>query len=147
MKRKNDPRHLARIVALQKLFSAHFDHADKEDNAPLKISGAELDEIAETSEVKDYDRELAEKLVNGVQKELESLDKYITEFAPQWPLDQIQAVDLEIMRIALWEGFEAKITPPKVAIDEAIEIAKDFGGDASSKFVNGVLGAIYEKSK
>lgn len=147
MKRKNDPRHLARIVALQKLFSVHFDHSDKKDDAYTKVTEKELDEVAETAEIEDYNKELAEKLVNGVQKEHEKLDQYITEFAPQWPLDQIQAVDLEIMRIALWEGFEAKITPPKVAIDEAIEIAKDFGGDTSSKFVNGVLGAIYEKSK
>ena len=63
------------------------------------------------------------------------------------PIAQIQKVDLEILRIALWEGFLSETTPPKVAIDEAIEIAKEFGGDASSKFINGVLGSIYEKEQ
>jgi transcription antitermination protein NusB len=60
-------------------------------------------------------------------------------------MNQIKKIDIEILRIAIFEGFIAKITPPKVAIDEAIELAKDFGGDPSSKFVNGVLGGLYEK--
>jgi N utilization substance protein B len=59
----------------------------------------------------------------------------------------MKLVDLQILRIAIFEGFVGKKTPPKVAIDEAIEIAKDFGGDTSGKFVNGVLGAIYEEAK
>jgi N utilization substance protein B len=59
----------------------------------------------------------------------------------------MKSVDLQILRIAIYEGFIEKITPPKVSIDEAIEVAKDFGGEISSKFVNGVLGAIYEETK
>lgn len=143
MKTRNDPRHLSRIVALQKLFSIHFDKGV--DNK--RIAEPKIEEIAQIGEIKKFDKELANKIIEGVTETIESLDKKVQEYAPQWPIDQIQAVDLEILRIALWEGFEGKITPPKVAIDEAIEIAKEFGGDSSSKFVNGVLGSIYEEIK
>ena len=65
----------------------------------------------------------------------------------QWPIEQMKSVDLQILRMAIFEGFVGEITPPKVAIDEAIEVAREFGGEISSKFVNGVLGAIYEEIK
>ena len=80
-------------------------------------------------------------------QEIEQIDETIKKYAPQWSIDQMKLVDLQILRIAIYEGFLAKITPPKVAIDEAIEIAKEFGGESSGKFVNGVLGAIYEEVK
>lgn len=143
MKTKSDPRHLARILALQHLFSMHFDKNDGTEK--LGISKEDLRKTAESADVADYDESLAERLVRGVEENNEDIDTYITEYAPQWPLEQIQKVDLEILRVALWEGFLSDTTPPKVAIDEAIEIAKEFGGDASSKFINGVLGSIYEK--
>ena len=76
---------------------------------------------------------------------MEGIDAIISKYAPQWPISQMKLVDLQILRIAIFEGFLGEITPPKVAIDEAIEVAKDFGGEISSKFVNGVLGAIYEE--
>lgn len=141
MKRKSDPRHQSRIIALQKLFSMHFN----EDVDEIQIQ--DISDIAQTSGTDKYDEKLAVKMVDGVEKNMKDIDKKIEKYAPQWPIDQIQKVDLEILRIALWEGFLAKMTPPKVAIDEAIEIAKEFGGDSSGKFVNGVLGAIYEKEK
>lgn len=143
MKTRNDPRHQSRIVALQKLFAVHFDKGVD----PKSILSVKLEEIAKISEIKEYDKDLTNKIIEGVDKNIEDLDQKIQQYAPQWPIEQIQSVDLEILRIALWEGFVAKITPPKVAIDEAIEIAKDFGGDSSSKFVNGVLGSIYEEIK
>jgi len=162
MKRKNDPRHLSRIVAMQKLFSIHFSQpeqavqpdqsSDDDKSVPnpsgsvvTEITAEDLKQIAETSELEGYDTDLARNLANGVLKDTEELDEHIQTFAPQWPIEQIQKVDLEILRVALWEGFKEKITPPKVAIDEAIEIAKDYGGESSGKFVNGVLGTIYEK--
>lgn len=138
MKKYTDPRHQSRIIALQKIFSNHFSQGND------KVSGMDLKDIAETDKIKEYDKDLAQKIINGIEDNLQELDKIIEENAPQWPAEQIQKVDLEILRIGIWEGFIGKITPPKVAIDEAIEIAKEFGGETSSKFVNGVMGAIYE---
>lgn len=144
MKTKNDPRHQSRILAMQQLFSLHFDKKTDPD-IQREITAGEVRETAESSEIDTFDESLVLKLVNGVGGSLEKIDDYITKYAPQWPLEQIQKVDLEILRVALWEGFLSDTTPPKVAIDEAIEVAKEFGGDASAKFVNGVLGSIYEK--
>lgn len=141
MKRKGDPRHQSRIIALQKLFSMHF---NEECTA---IQPPDTSDIAETNGIEKYDKKMMLDIITGVEKNIEELDRKIELYAPQWPIAQIQKVDLEILRIALWEGFLSKMTPPKVAIDEAIEIAKEFGGDSSGRFVNGVLGAIYEKDK
>ncbi len=144
MKRKNDPRHLARIVAMQKLFSKHFADSKDENQVNENLS---LGQIAELAEVGEFDLDLAQKILDGVDVSIPQINTIISDYAPQWPLDQIQKVDIEILRIAIWEGFIGKLTPPKVAIDEAIEIGKEFGGEASGKFINGVLGAIFEKLK
>jgi len=141
MKRQSDPRHQSRKIALQKLFSMHFS-----EETPV-IQHPDTSDIAATDGIDEYDEAMTLKIISGVEKNIKDLDHKIKQYAPQWPIDQIQKVDLEILRIALWEGFLSKMTPPKVAIDEAIEIAKEFGGDSSSKFVNGVLGAIYEEEK
>lgn len=146
MKTKNDPRHHARILALQFLFARHF----SESNTAISASDHDIvaDNLASTAEAVElngYDPNLALAIINGVNQKFKEINAFITTYAPQWPIDQIQKVDLEILRIALWEGFLSETTPPKVAIDEAIEISKEFGGDSSSKFVNGVLGSIYEK--
>lgn len=141
MKRKGDPRHQSRIIALQKLFSMHF------NEECAVIQPPDTSDIAQTNGIENYDEKMTLAIIAGVEKNIKDLDYKIETYAPQWPIEQIQKVDLEILRIALWEGFLSKTTPPKVAIDEAIEIAKEFGGDSSSKFVNGVLGAIYEKDQ
>ena len=140
MKKAKDPRHLAREIALQTLFSEDF-HKDEVVNIKF-FSQKDLSTI---DEIKKYDKVLCKKLSKGVRERREDIDKLIVAFAPQWPISQMKLVDLQILRIAIFEGFLTNTTPPKVAIDEAIEIAKSFGGDASDKFVNGVLGAIYEK--
>jgi len=140
MKKARDPRHLAREIALQTLFSEDF-HKDE----ILNIEFFSLRDLSTIDEIEKYDKKLCKKLFAGVRENKEDIDKLITEFAPQWPISQMKLVDLQILRIAIFEGFLTDTTPPKVAIDEAIEIAKSFGGDASDKFVNGVLGAIYEK--
>jgi len=141
MKKSTDPRHLARILALQSLFTKYF---AQEDMATDMIPVTELLAI---DEIEEYDTGLFEKITEGVVKNINEIDKMITKYAPQWPIKQMKLVDLQILRIAIYEGFVEKITPPKVSIDEAIEIAKDFGGESSGKFVNGVLGAIYEETK
>lgn len=141
MKRASDPRHLARILALQSLFSSYFNSGNQDvDEIPLE-------QLTELDEIEEYNTELFNGIVDGVNNQKEEIDNLITKYAPQWPISQMKLVDLQILRIAILEGFVGKITPPKVAIDEAIEIAKDFGGDTSGKFVNGVLGAIYEEAK
>jgi len=141
MKRSTDPRHQARILALQDLFSRYFNVED------IPIEEISADELLEINSMKEYDLKLYDKIVDGVMEKKEEIDNLIKKYAPQWPIEQMKSVDLQILRIAIYEGFLAEITPPKVSIDEAIEIAKDFGGDISSKFVNGVLGAIYEETK
>jgi len=140
MKRATDPRHLARVLALQELFSKDFN----KDSINTDI--IPLGELIELDEIEEYNQELYESIKEGVLDNNEQIDTIITKYAPQWPIDQIKLVDLQILRIAIFEGFISKITPPKVALDEAIEIAKEFGGETSSKFVNGVLGAIYEEA-
>lgn len=141
MKKATDPRHLSRELALQTLFSKDFNGV-KEGVLEFNV-----EDLSILDEIESYNEELYISLVNGVREKGEQIDGIIKEFAPQWPVSQMKLVDLQILRIAIFEGFLEKITPPKVAIDEAIEIAKEFGGETSSKFVNGVLGAIYEKTK
>lgn len=141
MKRTTDPRHLARILALQELFSKYF-----LTNSEI-IETIPVEELVEIDEIEDYNKELREKILFGVIENKEAIDNMITRYAPQWPIPQMKLVDLQILRVAIFEAFIGEITPPKVAIDEAIEIAKDFGGESSAKFVNGVLGAIYEETK
>jgi transcription antitermination protein NusB len=141
MKRSTDPRHQARILALQELFSLYFDKEDiPKENIPIE-------ELLEMNEMTEYNTDLYNNIIYGVPQNSVEIDKLITQYAPQWPISQMKLVDLQILRIAIFEGFIGKITPPKVAIDEAIEVAKDFGGEISGRFVNGVLGAIYEEFK
>lgn len=141
MKKATDPRHLSRELALQSLFSKDFDVQGE------GVIDFEVSELSVLDEIDVYNEELYQKLVTGVRENQEKIDETISKFAPQWPISQMKLVDLQILRISIYEGFIANITPPKVAIDEAIELAKEFGGDSSSKFVNGVLGAIYEIHK
>ncbi len=86
-------------------------------------------------------------LVNGALEKIEQIDKIIEKAAPQWPINQIAMVDRSVLRLGIYELLFGKRdeVPPKVAINEAIELAKSFGGDASGKFVNGVLGTIYRE--
>ena len=87
------------------------------------------------------------RLVNGVVENLEKLDKIIAKSAPEWPLEQITITDRNILRLGLYELLlgDRNEVPPKVAINEAIELAKSFSGESSSRFVNGVLGTVYRE--
>ncbi len=135
-------RHLARGIAMQSLFEWDF-RKQKTVNldAVIKYNLAEFGAgLKETKFV--YD------LAEGVIKNLSKIDKYIIKYAPQWPLEQITIIDRNILRLGIYElKFVNTDVPPKVAINESIELAKNFGGPSSGKFVNGVLGAIYNDMK
>jgi transcription antitermination protein NusB len=88
--------------------------------------------------------EFARTLVTGVHEQRATLDAMIQQHAPEWPVDQMAVVDRNVLRIAIFEFRIAHLTPLKVAINEAIELAKTFGSDSAPRFVNGVLGALAE---
>ncbi len=134
-------RHLGRIVALQSLYEYEF-RMDAEDKS------ASIDEILsrnlERYEQEIEDTDFVSELVNGVLQYQEDLDNQIRPLAPEWPLEQIARIDRNILRLGLYELlYRAAQVPPKVAINEAVELAKAFGSDNSSKFINGVLGTAY----
>ena len=143
MKRATDPRHLSRQIALQRLFAHDFNKMNINPN----ISEFNSEQLANIDEIDTYLLEMVDKIVKGVTENKEPIDLLITQYAPQWPIEQMKLVDIQVLRIAIFEGFVGKTTPPKVAIDEAIELAKEFGEGVNGKFVNGVLGAIYENHK
>lgn len=131
-------RHLARTIAMQTLFV--WDFNEQSDNVD-QIIKENFANFAPNFDDGGY----VFDTVKGIIKNIKSIDKYITKYATEWPLDQITPVDRNILRLGIYElMFNDKI-PPRVAINEAIEIAKTFGGNSSSKFVNGVLGAVYNE--
>ena len=132
-------RHLSRTIAMQALFAWDFNNKQIDDIDEL------ISENFEQFAPGFDDHGFVKDLVAGVQNNLTDIDNYIIKYATEWPLDQINTVDRQILRIGVYElVFDHKI-PAKVAINEAIEIAKAFGGDSSGKFVNGVLGAIFKE--
>lgn len=132
-------RHLARTIALQVLYQWDFNKEDS--NQVDETIKKDLSEFAPQFD----DKGFIENLVQGVLKNRKEIDDLIVEFAPEWPLEQITMVDRNVLRIGIYEmKFDSDI-PEKVAINEAIELAKTFGGESSGKFVNGVLGSIYKK--
>jgi len=135
-------RHLARSIAMQSLFEWDF---RGEPNAALAvIVEHNLKEFGPgLEEEKDFTRQTIE----GVIKHREKIDKLIAKYAPEWPIEQITIVDRNILRIGTYELKFNDDIPDKVAINEAIELAKTFGGPSSGKFVNGVLGAMYKEKE
>ncbi len=91
------------------------------------------------------DKQFVLSLVDGVEKSLPAIDAIIVETAPEWPLEQISSIDRSVLRLGVYELQFLKEVPPKVAINEAVELAKTFGGESSGKFVNGVLGTLFKK--
>ena len=143
MKRDSDPRHEARKLALQALFEWSYNSTDINEICERDIVDyAKLDRETASVEV---DKELVLSISSGVTENLETIDKIIEAAAPEWPIEQIAKVDLEVLRIAIFEIYVGRSVPPKVAIDEAVELAKAFGGENSSKFVNGVLGTVVKQ--
>ncbi|MBU1033232.1 MAG: transcription antitermination factor NusB [Patescibacteria group bacterium] len=129
-------RHLARTVALQSLYEWDF-YDEKKDAG--KIVERNIKEMAPDLDEKDF----AENIVKFVLENQKEIDSIISKFAPDWPLEKITTVDRNVLRIGTYELVFNQDIPSKVSINEAIEVAKTFGGESSGKFVNGVLGAIY----
>ena len=126
-------RHIARIVTLQTLFELEF-----AANSPESILERTIAIKALTGEAAAF----AAELVNGVLTNKQILDDTIRRFAPAFPVDQLSSMDRNILRLALYEILISKTAPPKVVVNEAVELAKEFGADTSPKFVNGVLGSV-----
>ncbi|PIR97549.1 MAG: transcription antitermination factor NusB [Candidatus Doudnabacteria bacterium CG10_big_fil_rev_8_21_14_0_10_41_10] len=131
-------RHLSRTVAMQALYE--WDFHDK--TVDLKKLARERVKLMSPGNEED---KFVNGLVSGVEKNIEKLDQIIVETAPEWPIAQITIVDRNILRLGILELMFLKDVPPKVAINEAVELGKVFGGESSGKFVNGVLGTLYKK--
>ncbi len=129
-------RHLARAIAMQSLYEWDFYHGAR--NA-MEIIERNLEEFAHKLDEKEF----AKQIVKGCAEHQLEIDTAISKFAPDWPLEKITTVDRNVLRIGTYELLFNFDIPSKVAINEAIELAKTYGGESSGKFVNGVLGAIY----
>ncbi len=129
----------ARSLALQVLYEV-----DLTTHLPGEVLAQRLeDERAEGQDsLSDELVGFARQIIFGVSPLVQKLDDVIAEYAPEWPFDQIAAIDRNILRIAVWEFFISGITPLKVAINEAVELAKMYGSETAPRFVNGVLGSL-----
>jgi transcription antitermination protein NusB len=127
------PRTRARSLALQVLYEV-----DIANHPPADIYKLRLEDMPLTDELSNF----ARQIIFGVLPLTHTLDQIIAKYAPEWPLDQIAAIDRNILRMALWEFAVSHDTPVKVAINEAVELAKHYGSDSAPRFINGVLGAL-----
>ena len=127
------PRTRARSLALQVLYEV-----DMANHPAAEVFKTRLEETPLSEELSEFTR----KIVFGVLPLTNNLDSLISKYAPEWPLDQIAAIDRNILRMALWEFAVFHETPIKVAINEAVELAKLYGSDSAPRFVNGVLGSL-----
>ncbi|MCK4859213.1 MAG: transcription antitermination factor NusB [Candidatus Omnitrophica bacterium] len=134
-------RHLARSIVMQSLYE--WDFRKRSQSGLKKIIERNIEALAPDAEDVDFIYNLAE----GILKYQTKIDKIIEKAAPEWPIEQITIVDRNVLRIGLYELLfgDRKEVPPKVAINEAIELAKSYGGESSGKFINGVLGTIYRE--
>ncbi|MBQ3348558.1 transcription antitermination factor NusB [Candidatus Saccharibacteria bacterium] len=136
-------RHLGRVIVLQSLY-------EYELRTLAKDPKVELDNII-SKDIEPYEKTLGDtefvyKLAHDVRDNFEALDKALQPMAPEWPISSIAAVDRNVLRMGLYELSECRDSvPPKVAINEAVELAKSFGSENSSKFINGVLGTAYKE--
>jgi N utilization substance protein B len=136
-------RHLGRIVAMQTLYEYDFRNGESGGIDLEEILNRNLGEFSDSIEDTDFVRDV----VHGVTSRRDEIDGIIGPAAPEWPIEQIAKIDRAVLRIGIYELMLGRAVPPKVAINEAVELAKAFGGENSSKFVNGVLGTIYRKSE
>lgn len=125
----------ARGVALQVLYEV-----DIANHNPVEVFQSRLEDSPLTDELAEF----ARQIIFGVIPLTHDLDHLIEKYAPEWPLEQIAAIDRNILRVSLWEFAIQRETPVKVAINEAVELAKQFGSDSAPRFVNGVLGSLAE---
>lgn len=136
-------RHLGRVIALQSLYEYELRIQAKDPEVDLDIIVAKNIEPYEKTL---GDTEFVYNLVHKVVENFETLDKALQPMAPEWPIESIAAIDRNVLRMGLYELSECRDSiPPKVAINEAVELAKAFGSENSSRFINGVLGTAYKK--
>ncbi len=128
-----NPRRKSRVIALQALYEGDVSHHDPR---------AALERLAADEELTADQRAFAAALVEGVLDQREALDDVIRQAAPQWPVEQLSAIDRNILRLAIREILLNNGAPIRAAINEAVELAKNYGSDSSAKFVNGVLGSV-----
>lgn len=130
-------RHLSRVIIMQTLYE--WDFRPKGNLGEIKKRNIE-------NYNEEIDDSYIDKTIDGTLKNLKKIDEEIVKAAPEWPLEQISAIDKTILRISIFEILFCEDIPPKVAINEAVELGKTFGGENSSKFINGVLGTVYRHS-
>lgn len=133
MRTHKDPRHIARILVVMDLYNHFYPESQKYD-----VDGLELGE---------YSRKLREKLFEGVREKTTEIDELVDANSSPVKVSDLDLLLLQVIRIAVYEGFIGQITPPKVAVDEAIELTRDFGNELSVKKISGILGKIYDKYK
>lgn len=129
-------RHLSRTIVIQALYE--WDFRDKDDLEEIVQRG--IDTFAN-----EVDTDFVKKIAFGVAEKKSELDQLITKYAPEWPLEQIAVIDKTLLRAAVYELMFTEDAPPKVIINEAVELAKTFGSDNSAKFINGVLGSVFRE--
>lgn len=134
-------RHLSRSIVMQSLYE--WDFSGKKSESLKPIVEKDIKEFGPGLE----DQTFVWQLITGIARKMPEIDRIIEKAAPEWPLDQITIIDRNVLRLGLYEllyGNKEEV-PPKVAINEAIELAKTFGGESSGKFINGVLGTVYKQ--
>lgn len=137
-------RHLGRIIALQTLYEQDFRQGS--DDRSFDLDEVLARNIARYEATVD-DKDFIDRLVRGVSARITELDELLQPVAPEWPISQIARMDRVVLRLGLYELLYEQDTPPKVVINEAVELAKAFGSENSSKFVNGVLGTVLRKQR
>jgi N utilization substance protein B len=128
-----DTRHKARTVALQALY---------EVDSAARPAGTAVERLLEGTDLSGENAAFVRELVTGADRHREEIDRKIQQFAPAWPVEQIAMVDRNILRLAIFEILFDNKVPVKVAVSEAVGLAKTFGSESSAKFVNGVLGSV-----
>ncbi len=131
-------RHLSRTIAMQSLFEWDFNERKEDLEGILKNH---IQEFGREAQGEEFVYELA----YGVRDNLTAIDEIITKHATEWPMEQIPPVDRNVLRLGIFELMFLKQVPPKVAINEAVELGKTFGGESTGKFINGVMGTLYKE--
>lgn len=135
-------RHLGRTIALQSLFEWDFYEGKRDIDEILEHNFAAFE-----SKHSKTDRAFTRELVHGILDRMSEVNAIIERYAPDWPLAQITTIDRNVLRIGIFELMMDREIPPKVAINESIELGKTFGGESSGKFINGVLGSIFRDNE
>ena len=133
-------RHLSRSVVLQTLYEWDFRKSNGSQAGPEELLAKNIQEFAAGLQ----DEGFAHFLITGILQKREEIDSCIRRYAPEWPLEKIALIDKNVLRIGIFELLFTHHVTSKVAINEAIELGKRFGGEATGKFINGVLGALYK---